>query len=121
MFISLAQRTMADKEMRALFKLKGILYESEMNQVTSLNLFDQLVKPRVLSGSELWGADLLNISSLQNFLESMEKPTWAHLDTDIVAIRGELGRAPLAIDITAMRGELGRAPLDTDIAANVMK
>ena len=69
--------------MKALFKLKGLLYESGMNPLTSLKLFDYLVKPIALYGSALWGADLLNISGLQKFLESMEKPICKKLNISL--------------------------------------
>jgi len=114
----LAQKTLTDKAMRALFKLKGLLYGSGMNPLTSLTLFDQLVKPIALYGSELWGIDLFNTSSLPKFLHSMEKPTCEKLNISLC--RFVLGVHKKS-QITAIRGELGRAPLAIDIAANVMK
>ena len=97
--------------MRALFKLKGLpLFGSGMNPLTSLKLFEQLVKIIALYGSTLWGVDLLNILSNQKFLESMEKPICdklkislcrfvlgVHKMPQLTAIVGELGRAALAI------------------------
>ena len=38
----LAQKTRAEKAMRALFKLKGLLYGSKTNPLTSFKLFDQI-------------------------------------------------------------------------------
>ena len=69
--------------MRAPLKLKGLLYEYGMNPLTSLTLFDQLVKPIALYGSEPWGVAPLNTPSLQKFLESMEKPTCEQLNSSL--------------------------------------
>ena len=53
--------------MKALFKLKHILYGSLMNPLKRLKVFDKLVKSIALDGSEVWGVVILNISSLQHF------------------------------------------------------
>ena len=57
----LAEKTLAKKAMKALFKLKGLLCGSGMNPLTSLKLFDKLVKFIAIYGSELWAVDFLNI------------------------------------------------------------
>jgi hypothetical protein len=114
----LAQKTLTDKAMRALFKLKSLLYGSGMNPLTCLKLFDQLVKPIALYGSELWGADLLKTSSLKSLIESMEKPTCEKLNISLC--RFVLGVHKKS-QITAIRGELGRAPLAVDIVASILK
>ena len=54
-----------------------------MNPLTSLKLLDPIVKPVALYCSELWGADLLNLSSLHRFVESMEKPIREKLNISI--------------------------------------
>ena len=77
-YFKLAQKTVAGNAMKALVKLKGLLYESGMNPLTSVTLFDQLVKPIVSYGSDL--ADLVTLSNRQKFLESMEKPFVRNLD-----------------------------------------
>ena len=64
--------------MKALFKLKQLLYDSNLKPDTSLKLFDQLIKPICLYGAEIWGVDSINISmdlqengKLENSLEKI--------------------------------------------------
>ena len=113
-----AQKALFDKAMRALFKLKGLLHGSGMNPLTSLKLFDQLVKPIALYGSELWGADILSMLNPTKFFESMEKVLCEKLNMSIS--RFILGVHKKS-QTSAVRGELGRAPLAIDIVANVLK
>ena len=113
-----AQKALFDKAMRALFKLKGLLHGSGMNPFTSLRLFDQLVKPIALYGSELWGADILCMSNPKKFFESMEKLLCEKLNMSIS--RFVLGVHKKS-QTSAVKGELSRAPLAIDIVANVLK
>jgi hypothetical protein len=53
--LKLAQQKVTDKAMKALFKLKQLLYDSNLKPDTSLKLFDQLIKPICLYGAEIWG------------------------------------------------------------------
>ena len=60
----------------------------------------------------------MNLSSLQMFLESMEKPICEKLNISLCRL--VLGVYKKS-HISAIRGELGMVPLTIDIVANVMK
>ncbi len=55
-----AQNNLHEKALRALFKLKSMLSGTTIGAHASLKLFDSLVKPVALYGSELWGVDCLS-------------------------------------------------------------
>ena len=112
----LAQQKLTNKAMKALFKLKQLLYDSNLKPDTSLKLFDQLIKPICLYGAEIWGVDSINISmdlqengKLENSLEKIlcEKLNISfskyilgvHKNAQNSAVRGELGRLPLGTDV----------------------
>ena len=115
----LAQKGMTDKAMKALFKLKGLLHDSNLKPSVCLKLFDQLIKPICLYGCEIWGPDYLKaiIPSQETsgkFEESLEKfmceklnisfskfVLGVHKKDSNSAVRGELGTFPLGIDIVA--------------------
>jgi len=114
----LAQKTLADKAMRALFKLKNLLFDSNTNPTTSIKLFDQLIKPICMYGSEIWGADLLKTPEFSKLAQSIEKLACEKLNLSIC--RFILGVHKKS-QISAIRGELGRAPLGTEIISNMIK
>jgi len=81
-----------------------------------MNLFDQLIKPIALYGSEIWGPDVIKgldgddtkyCRSLESFACEKLNLSFArfvlgvHKKAQNSAIYGELGRYPLGIDITA--------------------
>ena len=113
-----AQKSLTDKAMRALFKLKGLLHGSGLQPSASLRLFDQLIKPICLYGSEIWGAEFCNSSELPKILKNMEKLICEKIN--ISMCRFTLGLHKKS-QISAIRGELGRYPLGIDIIANLMK
>ena len=113
-----AQKALADKAMRALFKLKGLLHSSNIKPSVSMKLFEQLIQPICLYGSELWGAYSLKTVEHHKFIESMEKLACEKLNMSFC--RFLLGVHKKAQQ-SAIRGELGRAPLAVDIIANMMK
>jgi len=113
-----AQKALSDKASRALFKLKSLLHSSNLKPSVCMKLFDQLIKPICLYGSELWGTDLLKTSDLHVFLESMTKSACEKLN--ISFCRFVLGVHKKS-QLSAVRGELGRFPLAVDIVADVVK
>ena len=100
--------------MRALFKLKNLLYDSTVSVKTSLKLFDQLIKPICLYGSEIWGFECLKKPERSKIFSEIEKVPCekvhisfcrfilgVHRKSQLSAIRGELGRTPIAIEVIA--------------------
>jgi len=84
-----------------------------------LKLFDQLIKPIALYGSEIWGPDTLKFSAedCNKFSESLHKFKSEKLNLSFA--RFILGVHKKSQN-SAVRGELGRAPLGIDIAANTV-
>jgi hypothetical protein len=112
----LAEKTMSEKASKALFKLKSLLFNTELKPDVSMKLFDQLIKPIALYGSEIWAPDLLKSSQDERskFNDSLGKFSsekinlsferfilGVHKKSQVSAVQGELGRYPLGIDITA--------------------
>ena len=62
-----AEKSLYDKAQRAMFKLKSLLYGTGIKPPISLKMFDQLIKPICLYGSELWGLEILNIKKLDKY------------------------------------------------------
>ncbi len=103
--------------MRASFKPRSMISGTDLEDRTSLKLFDQPVKPVALYGSEMWGVNSLNYKNTESFMNSMNKIKCENLN--ISMCRSILGLHKKS-QITATRGELGRFPLGIDIAGNVM-
>ncbi len=70
---SLAQKKLNEKAMRALFKLRSMISGTDLDAHTSLKLFDQVVKPVALYGSEIWGVNCLNYKNRESLMNSMNK------------------------------------------------
>jgi hypothetical protein len=111
-----AQKYVYDKACRALYALrKALKCVSELSVNTQLKLFESVIKPILLYGSEVWGAYLykfkINIQSLYVMLRDvnslMEKLhskickyiLQLHKSANHYAIRCELGRYPLFINV----------------------
>ena len=54
-----AEKSIANKASKALFKLKSLLYHVDIDIKIALKLFDQLIKPIALYSSEIWGPDVI--------------------------------------------------------------
>jgi hypothetical protein len=64
---TMAQKSLNSKALRALFKLKRLIYGTNLKPSVCLKLFDQLIKPICLYGSEIWGPTNLHVAeSLEN-------------------------------------------------------
>ena len=103
--------------MRALFKLKGLLHGTGMRPNTCLKLFDQLIKPICLYGSEIWGVEFCRSADPEKIYTYFEKLPCEKLNMSMC--RFILGLHKKS-QISATRGELGRYPLGIDAIANVM-
>lgn len=110
------QKYVYDKACRAVYSLraalKGVL---ELTVNAQIKLFDSVIKPILLYGSEVWGAYVFkihdNIQSLHNIIQNvttlMEKVhskmckyiLQVHKSASNYAVRCELGRLPLFINV----------------------
>ena len=112
-----AEITLSEKARKAMFKLKSLLYGTNIKPNTCLQLFDQLIKPICLYGSEIWGIDRLKTQDTSTFNESLEKYTSEKLNLSFAKF--SLGVHKKA-QSSAVRGELGRYPLGLDITSNII-
>jgi len=113
---AMAQKSLNNKALRALFKLKKLTFGTKLKPFVLMKLFDQLIKPICLYGSEIWGPMNLNIAdslendgkletSLEKFLCEKLNMSFSkyvlgvHKRSQNSAVRGELGRPPLGLDI----------------------
>lgn len=100
-----------------MFKLRSLVSGPNINPGTCIKLFDQLIKPICLYGSEIWGIEKLKYDSEANFIKCIES---------FIAEKIDLSFSKFALGVhrkaqtTAVRGELGRLPLGIDIIANII-
>ena len=111
-----AQLSIKQRCLKAIFKLRSLLQDSSVNPKLSMKLFDQMVKPIVLYGCEIWGVPTnLKIptqGSMEKLLNKYESipiekmhmryckyAVGVHNRSTNYAILGDLGRYPISIDI----------------------
>ena len=110
---SQAKQTLANKARKALFKLRSNISGHDFNPMICLRLFDHLLKPICLYGSEIWGADNFFkyksddvLGTVFDKLIDKQPAEKIHLSfckyilgiprrSCINMVRGELGRFPL--------------------------
>ena len=98
-----AEKCLFEKAQKATFKLKGLLSQTSLKPFVCLRLFDQLIKPICMYGSEIWGIDCIKCDSSSKFNESLEKflceklnmsfskyTLGVHKKAQNTAVRGEL-------------------------------
>ena len=111
------ESSLMEKARKATFKLRSLLYDSYLKPKLCLQLFDQLIKPICLYGSEIWGQNVIKTSNSSNFNESLAKFESEKLNISFAKfILGVHKKA----QNSAVRGELGRLPLGIDIVANIL-
>lgn len=117
-----AQKSLKNKAQRALFKLKKLLYGSNLKPYVGLKLFDQLIKPICLYGSEIWGPKCISINETfdnDGCLErSLEKILCENLNMSFSKFL--LGVHKKSQN-SAVRGELGRLPIGTAVVTAICK
>ena len=57
------EKSITDKAKKAMFKLKGLIYNSNLKPKICLKLFDQLITPICLYGSEILGINRINTTN----------------------------------------------------------
>lgn len=108
---------MTAKAKKALFKLQGLLMQCNFKPSLCLRLFDQLIKPICLYGSEIWGLDKIKCNNASKFYKSIE--SFTSEKTNMSFSKFVLGVHKKAQN-TAVHGELARFPLGIDIMANIV-
>ena len=110
-----AQVNIKNRALKAVFKLRKLLRESHIRPTLSLKLFDQMIKPICLYGSEIWANPTYRNDQCPNnnkIWTSLEKlpveklyiryckfTLGVHSKASNYAVLGELGRYPLYIDV----------------------
>lgn len=106
---NLAKQNLRQKAMKASFKLKQIIDANSLSPKISMSLFNTLIKPIALYGSEVWGATLCaptatkSMSNLELLPAEKVHLSFAryilgvHKNTTSAAVRGELGLYPLGL------------------------
>ena len=97
--LKVAQNELLNKASRAMFGLISKSRNLNLPLDIQLSLFDSIVKPVMLYGSEIWGpqncnlADKLQIRYLKLIMDLKKR-------TPTIMVRGETGSYPISIDIT---------------------
>lgn len=110
-----AMKNLKLKGMRALFKLLSTLKSADVsNAVINLKLFDSMIKPILLYGSQVWGQQLLPYFSKCDFgridrlpFEQIQNKLCKYTlsvgkNSSNIATRAELGRYPLVLNIALL-------------------
>ena len=109
-----AQINIKHRALKAIYKLRSTLLNCDINPRLCLKLFDQIIKPVTLYGSEIWAnvpfsrkpynhntiwqyVDSLPIESLH--IKFCKYTLGVNVKATNIAVMGELGRYPLGIDI----------------------
>jgi hypothetical protein len=118
--LTLARQNMSDRALKAVFKLKSCIRDSNLPPALALKLFDQVIKPVCLYGSEIWGIEDLSTnkySKVNGFDTSFYSlPIEAIQLSFCKYILGVSRKATNA----AVMGELGRFPLGIDVVTNII-
>lgn len=115
-----ARQNIHDRALKALFKLKSCIRDSNISPSLALKLFDQLIKPICLYGAEIWGIENLNYKKFQR-INGFEKEYYS-LPIEKVQIsfcKSVLGVTKRATNAAVM-GELGRFPLGLEAVASIL-
>jgi hypothetical protein len=118
--MSLAKTNIHDRARKALFKLKSCIRDSAIPPSLALKLFDQLIKPICLYGSEIWGADNLSSTKFSKdggfetayYKHPIEK-LQIHFCKSILGVTKKASNA-------AIMGELGKFPMGVEVIASIL-
>ena len=111
-----AKNELSQRGMKAVFKLQSLFKQSSPGISTSFHLFDHVIKPILLYGSDIWGCYQLSNGSVdikKLFNDSIEK-------CQLRFCRYTLGVSRRAPN-TGLLGETGRLPLSVEAAVNSVK
>ena len=112
-------KALSSKSLKALFSIRNALYSNKEYSVTiHTSVFDTLVKPILIYGSEIWGQDILHT-------KTNIKETFSNDKSEFERVHMRFCKKLLGVNIKstnlAIRSELGRYPIICTIVKNVMK
>jgi len=111
-----ADKVLSNKGLRVAYTVKKVLSEANAKPELGLQLFDQVVKPILTYGSEIWAVNYIN--KLSDFYSYFEKLNIEK--TNLNFCRYILGVNNKSSKIATL-GELGKYPLLTDIWISCFK
>ena len=114
-----ARETMQQKGQKAYYSMKSLVNIDNTDIPTMLHCFDATVKPVLMYGSEVWGANLIkphikNCSLEQSYDNSYTSKVELKFYKNLLQVRRNTSSI-------AVRGELGRYPIDIDILESMLK
>jgi hypothetical protein len=114
--------TLSQKAMKAMFKLRGSLYQTNTTPQTSLSLYDTLIRPIATYGCEVWGAFMKPVPKLFDIdckmYKLFDEPVYEKLELKFM--KSILGVNKRSVN-AAVRGELGRYPMTIYVLKQVLK
>ena len=118
-----SQNALLKKSNKACFKLKSMIRNCMVSPKIQLKLYDQLISPILLYGSEIWGIQKIKDKSIEiadnnNLYDIFDKAIAEK--SHISFLRSILGTKKSSCK-SAIRGELGRYPLQLNIWISVLK
>ena len=104
-----AKMDLGKRGQKAVFKLRSMFKQANVDHSTLIHLFDHTIKPILLYGSEIWGHTLLNKGLINTNILERDEIEHCHLKycrsslavsrkAPNIGIYGETGRYPLAIE-----------------------
>ena len=107
--LSVSMADLSRRGLKAIFKMKSMFKKSDVSFNTMIHLFDHIIKPIMLYGSDIWGHMYINEGKLQlkqlykddielNHIRFLRFLLGVSRKAPNVGIYGETGRFPMAID-----------------------
>ena len=108
------------KAQRAYFHTKAIL-KGDANPKLCLQLFDAMVKPILLYGSDVWGGFGHSKKHCENFISKILSKDLSPFENLHLRCCKDSLRLPKSSSNMGCRAELGRFPLIKDVIMNILK
>ena len=111
---------LSNKAMKAMNSLKKVIINSNLKCSDSLKLYDTMIKPISIYGSDIWGAFINNANKLfdcnKNFV-SLDRLPFEKTNLSFCKF---ILRTHKRSSNSAVRGELGRFPILNQIVKNTL-
>jgi hypothetical protein len=113
---------MRSKSLKAIFKLKSLIKNSNFSPKLGIKLFNQLIKPILVYGAEVWGVGLFNIKKFNSNQHTLES---TYDDNIIEKLNVQFQKYMLGVSKRAtnlaIRGELGQLPISIHVIVHLLK